>query len=401
MVLRIVGGALLAAMVWSSAMATPASPGGVYSIINATSAQAEQQQAGIAAESLQNPGVDGLLIHLRWNEVAPSRTQYKWAALDAAVQLAINANKRFEIGILVDGAIPDWVIAPAPGGLGAQSATFSYDAAMANGCNTIVIAAPYDPAYLMAFRELIQHLAQHLRGTGVYAKLSMLKLVGINTTTDELRLPALAQCKANAVQTWQTLGYTPAKLRGAWDTMLKIYLAHFPDKAFNIGFIGINAFPGIEPDGSAAKTPLRAAALSQQLAATLIADAGKAMPGRLALGFDSLTLNPTQLSYQTYLQAFFAAAQGANAWLGWQTNELLGGYPRGGAACGGSTPAKAIPCASSADFRALLFRGIYPLGKTKTPPDMQGVYLELFPQNIILYPAAVRAAHNNLAQWKN
>jgi hypothetical protein len=47
----------------------------------------------------------------------------------------------------------------------------------------------------------------------------------------------------------------------------------------------------------------------------------------------------------------------------------------------------------------MLLLGLYPQGKDHTPADSQGVYLELFPQNINAYPAAVRAAHDNLAPW--
>jgi hypothetical protein len=210
----------------------------------------------------------------------------------------------------------------------------------------------------------------------------------------------LAQCGGNAVATWQGLGYTPARVRSAWGAMLQDYLLFFPDKAFNIGFIGINAFPGINEDGSAAPSE-DAPALSAAFAATLIADAGTAMPGKLALGFDSLTMHlpPTDKSYAIYKKAFFSAAEGAGARLGWQTNELLGHYPGGGAACGGSTPDNAVACTDSAEFRQMLFHGIYPKGKADTAPSQQAVYLELFPQNIVAWPDAVRAARRNLVEW--
>jgi hypothetical protein len=398
MLLKIFNVCLFAAVAW---MAQPAhassSPGGIYVIMNATALPSERRQEATVGEALQNPGVDGVLIHLRWNEISPARGRFDWSVLDRATQLAMAARKRFEIGIVTGAALPAWITDPPPAGLGAAHASFSYNAAMANGCNTMVLPAPYDAAYLGAFRGMLHELAAHLRGTGAYANLSMLKLVGITTTTNELRLPSLAQCGGDAVKTWQSLGYTPAKVRGAWGEMLKAYLDNFPDKSFNIGYIGINAFPGIKGDGSAAATPKEAAALSEQFTAALIADAATVMPGRLALGFDSLTLNllPKDSSYVRYIEAFYTA--GANVKLGWQTNELL--QQAGGAACGGGTPANAVPCANSGEFLAMLLRGIYPQGEDSTPPDRQGVYLELFPQNINAYPDAVREAHRNLAQW--
>jgi hypothetical protein len=290
--------------------------------------------------------------------------------------------------------------------MGANHATFYVDASVANGCTSFVTAAPYDLAYLAAFGNMMHQLAQHLRATKTYSPLGMLKLDGIATTTNELRLPAVDPCSnagpdTDPVQTWIKLGYTPAKVRSAWGTMLQQYLKYFPDKSFDIGFIGINAFPGIEANGTAAPTKGRAEYLSTQFAATLIADAGKAMPGHLAVGFDSLVLNlpPGTTSYPKSMREFMAAAAGANARLGWQTNELLGNYPGDGAACGGTTPSNAVACTGSAQFREMLFRGIYPDGKANTPPAKQGVYLELFPQNIVAYPKAVATAHANLAAW--
>jgi hypothetical protein len=398
---------LLAAPV--AAAETP--PGGVYAIVDTTELTYPNQktppphpQNGIVAQALKKPGVDGLLIHLRWNQISSSREQYDWDPLDAAIGLAMNENKRYEIGIVTGAALPTWVTALPPTGLGAKHRTFQVDAVVGGGCKSFVVAAPYDKAYLAAFHNLLHQLAQHLRQKGTYAKLSLLKLDGITTTTDELRLPAVDPCagaSTNAtVAKWIEIEYTPGKIRTAWDTMLQDYLEYFPGKAFSIGFIGINAFPGITDQGTAAK-PQNVRADSAKLVAALIVDAGKAMPGHLSVGFDSLTLHipPTNLSYAISLNEFFADVAAAQARPGWQTNELLGEYPNGGAACGYTEKNVPVDCKSSAEFHAMLFAGIYPEGKDNTAPAKQGVYMELFPQNITAWPAAVRDAHDNLAVW--
>jgi len=385
--------AAIAAAATPTAAATQA--GGVYAIIEASA----QNQVDVATQALQTPGVDGLLIHLRWGEISPSLKTYDWTTLDQAIQLAVAANKRFEIGIVTGGAMPKWVSDPPPMGLGAQHATFDIDAA--GTCTSFDTAPPYDRAYLDAFRDLLAQLAHHLRSTGVYDQLAMLKLFGITTTTDELRLPALKECSGDAVATWITLGYKPAKVERAWKAMLKATLGHFPDKSFNIGFIGINAFPGIRDNGTAAATANEAENLSAAFAAKLMADAGTAMPGRLAIGFDSLVLNIPEgnKSYRHSRREFFADAASANAHPGWQTNELLGNYPGGGAACTGVEAKDAVACTSWQEFRQMLFRGLYPLGRENTPPAMRGVYLEVFPQNVVAFPKAILPAHDNLGVW--
>jgi hypothetical protein len=183
--------------------------------------------------------------------------------------------------------------------------------------------------------------------------------------------------------------------------MLQDYLRYFPKQSFNIGFIGVNAFPGIDARGKAARTPQQAKKISAQFAAELYKDAGTAMPGRLALGFDSLALHvlKTDRAYPSSIREFIADGAAANARLGWQTNELLGDYPGGGAACEGSLASNAVACKTANEFARMLLRGIYPKGPANTPPSMQGVYLEVFPQNVVAFPRELPMVHANLAAW--
>ena len=386
-------------------------PGGTYANVDTTELDYPNHkkplpphpQNGIVTQALGVPGVDGLLIHLRWNQISPSKETYVWAPLDAALGLAANrSNKRFELGVVIGGATPAWVTAPPPTGIGAAHGSFQVNASSAGKCPAFTMAAPYDPKFLGAFDDLLHQLSMHLRATHNYAHLGLIKLFGMTTTTDELRLPAVDACPGGSdpVAIWIKLGYKPSKVEAAWNTMLKSYLKYFPDKAFSIGFIGVNAFPGINEAGKRI-APQLIKARSAQFVATLIADAGKAMPGHVAVGFDSLSLDvPASVkSYYASRSEMFRAAQSAGAKIGWQTNELLGEYPGGGAACKGTTLQDATPCETSAQFRQMLFQGIYPFGKANTPPALQGVYMEMFPQNIVMWPKAVRDAHNNLATW--
>jgi hypothetical protein len=394
-------GWLFAAFLFLAAPAAAApAVGGVYVIVNAH----QPAQFSDVTKAAARPGVDGLLIHVRWDKLSDGYMHYKWAPLDTAIAIATQKNKRFEIGLQTEGALPGWITAPVPAGVGAAHATFEVNATVGSGCQTLVIVPPYDAAYLTAFRDLLSKLSAHLHDTGAYAALSMLKLSGITTTTDELRLPAVDTCASAAsdvtLQTWQSLGYTPGQVRSAWDSMMHAYLGQFPDKSFNIGFIGINAFPGIRSNGTIAPTAAERASLSANFAATLISDSGSLMPGRLAVGFDSLTLNipADDTSYASSKTAFMEDAANAGARLGWQTNELLGAWPGQGAACGGSSKANAQPCTNPAEFRAMLFAGIYPNGKGHATPGTTAMYLELFPQNVNTYPGEVRNADESLIE---
>ncbi|MES1179593.1 MAG: hypothetical protein ABUL43_00185, partial [Hyphomicrobium sp.] len=147
MVRQVAGWLLLLALAFAAPASAAPSPGGIYAIINAD----VPAQNTVAAQALQTPGVDGLLIHLHWQTISPAKMQYDWTALDRVVQIAVAANKTFEIGIETGSLTPAWVTDPAPTGVGAAHATFTLDEAAAEQCSTFTMAAPWDPAYLAAF----------------------------------------------------------------------------------------------------------------------------------------------------------------------------------------------------------------------------------------------------------
>jgi hypothetical protein len=84
------------------------------------------------------------------------------------------------------------VFAPPPQGLGAASGNFVYVQANKPGATCIdeKLALPRDSNYIGALADLLQQLSAHLKAQGTYASLTMLRLTGINTLTDELRPPA-------------------------------------------------------------------------------------------------------------------------------------------------------------------------------------------------------------------
>ncbi len=96
MKLCLLGGALAASAVLAGlgSAAAATKPGGVYAITDAVS----PAQDRIVTQALAGPGVDGLLIHLRWNAISTTLETDNWTSLDRVVKLATDANKRFEIG---------------------------------------------------------------------------------------------------------------------------------------------------------------------------------------------------------------------------------------------------------------------------------------------------------------
>src|SRR5438874_2229597 len=205
-------------------------------------------------QAIASPAVDGILIDLDWTDVAsPTATKtYSWTLLDSMAQLAIAQGKKFEIAIITGGTTPSWVFTPQPQGLGAAFSNFEYVQADKPGATCIneQLALPWDSNYIAALADLLQQLSAHLKAQGWYSSMTMLRLTGINTLTDELRLPAqppsaMAQfpCLNGNLQAWISAGYTQGKLATGWQQMLTASLRAFPDKFFNVALITDNGFP--------------------------------------------------------------------------------------------------------------------------------------------------------------
>src|SRR5580698_7804013 len=88
-------GVLIAALS-GAFMAAPATaappPGGIYSIIDAATLLPPKKgvvhplpsQGAISTQALMLKGVNGLLIHLRWNAISTGVETYNWTALNDA-----------------------------------------------------------------------------------------------------------------------------------------------------------------------------------------------------------------------------------------------------------------------------------------------------------------------------
>lgn len=349
--------------------------------------------------ALRKPGVDGVLIDLTWSDVAPAYRKYDWRLLDYMARAALEQGKKFEIAIITGSSTPAWVFADPPDGYGAQSATFDYIQSTKPGatCTPQVLPLPWDARYLAAFGNMLERLSRHLQRNGYYPNLAMLRITGINTLTDELRLPAQTpqttgnytaanKCTIDNLQLWQSLGYRPGLVRQGWRRMLRLYRRAFPDKVFNVALITAGGFPAFTAAGIPIDSPpATVEALANGMTAMLVKEAGRALPGRFVVQSNGLVGN------QPPDPATIADARKAWAMLAWQTNEWneIGG----GAACGG-TRAQPVAC-TARSFAAMLKRGIYPYG-TFAPEPLQAQYLELFAPNIIAFPHIVLYAHDLL-----
>ena len=284
--------------------------------------------------AIKLPGVDGVAIVIGWAAIEPAIGQYDWSLLDDWIAQSVAAGLKIDLVVAAGSSTPSWLFLPAPKGAAAQQLTFTvspHDGATGK-CDSDITAKPWDPAFLTQWDAMLAALAAHLKSAGTYNAITLLRLTGINRTTEELRLPAETPqgsgltCVTDALALWQQAGYRPSLLLQGWNSILASFAKSFPDKYFGVSLITANAFPAIGEDGSL----LTGAAASVDRSAPLITLASQKLPARLIVQFDFLmpgeAPSPQVINY----------AQTLGTLVAWQTNEYFGPL---GSACSEHCPA--------------------------------------------------------------
>ncbi|MDR3700511.1 MAG: beta-galactosidase [Candidatus Sulfopaludibacter sp.] len=356
---------------------------GIYIYTNDVS-QISNATASQLTQSFNVPGVDGVAIVIGWDAIEPSMGQYQWATLDQWIGQVAALGKKIDLVVPAGSSTPTWLFQPPPAGAGATELNFTVSphAGETGVCDTVNIAAPWDPSFLAQWDSLIAALSAHLKSAGTYNAITLVRLTGINRTTEELRLPAETAastglaCVSNSTATWQQAGYRPSLLLQGWNAILGSFRKSFPDKPFAVSIIPNDAFPGIAEDGSAITGHIGDE--NQPLLTT----ASQQLPGRLVVQFDFLMPGEAASTEVTN------AAQDLGTMAAFQTNEYLGNQ---GSGC--SEPVTStIPC-TAATFLTMLDTGIYPLGASNS---LTSQYIEVFHANALAFPADILAAHLQL-----
>ena len=331
-------------------------------------------------------GVDGLALAIGWNAIEPAMGQFQFSLLDQWIQTAVASKKKIELVIMAGNATPSWLFQPPPVGPNAAALNFTISphSGQTGICDSVTMAAPWDAAFLNRWDVMLAAVAGHLKSNGTYSAVALLRITGINRTTDELCVPAETpqstglSCVSNAITTWQQAGYKPSLLLHGWDQITSSFQKSFPEKTLSIAIIPTNAFPPIAEDGSVIHTNIPDA--NQPL----LQLASQKFPGHLVVQFDFL------MPGEAASPAVIGAAQTLGTLAAFQTNEYLGQTGQG-AAC--SEPVtNPTPC-TAATFLELLQTGIFPLGFSN---PMRAQYIEVFQANANAFPSDILIAHDDL-----
>jgi len=376
---------MLGPMLLAAALSAPAQSDlrGIYIYTNDVS-QVSTATAAQLTQSFSIPGVDGVAIVIGWDSVEPSLGQYQWTLLDQWINQVSALGKKIDLVVPAGASTPAWLFQSPPTGAGATQLNFTVSphAGATGVCDTVNIAAPWDPVFLAQWDSMLAALSAHLKSAGTYNAITLVRLTGINRTTEELRLPAETAastglaCVSDSIATWQKAGYRPSLLLQGWNAVIGSFKKSFSDKPFAVSIIPNDAFPGIAEDGSAItghigdeNQPLLMSA-SQQFAARLVVQFDFLMPGEAA---------STEVTDAAQLLGTMAA---------FQTNEYFGNE---GAGC--SEPVtSAMPC-TAGTFLTMLDTGIYPLGQSNS---LRSQYIEVFHDNASSFAADILQAHLQL-----
>jgi hypothetical protein len=338
-------------------------------------------------------GVDGAAVVMKWAEIEPKKDVFDFTEFDRRVKLARAQGLAIELAILAGGGAPDWLYAPAPAGVGARRLNFVFAHHNGKGKTLpVTMAPPWDDAYLTAFGTMLSQLADHLRRTGALPYVSVAKLTGINTDTDEIRLPNETpestgnRSVTDAVSTWRSVGYRPALVVEAMRGVAAAWARAFPGVWKVLPIIPQSSFPPIG-DGRQVVDERQAKLVVRRLLNELAGAAEGANRGRLILQMDWLNAD------HPVRPRVMEIARMLGVPVAWQTNFYLGREGKG-AGCGGEFGATSH--CDNASFLRMLEAGIAPKGGSGT--SARGMFIEVFPPDVIEYAPVVLQAHQEMVK---
>lgn len=364
-----------AAVLARPSAAPAALPRGIYLYREQLTNDAQFDQA------LGVPGVDGMALVLDWSAIQPSRDAFDTATIDAQLALARQHKLPVELVLRAGRSVPGWV-APS-----AQLKLAYAPHLGLSACSAVTMPPPWNANYQRAFAAIVQRTADYVRAKGV--TISVVKLTGINATSEELRVPAETRdatkdCPGGAVDDvaiWQAAHYTPSKMVDALGQLAAAFAKIFPAAPVTLALIPGRGFPPID-ESQHVVTGRAIKAVNDDLLQSLVGAAAKPLSGRLILQHDFL------ISGQPADATVVDLARQHRAYLAWQTN-LWRGNMKQGAACGGQA-LKGTAC-SDDQYLALLQTGIRPAGGNG--PSAQGLYIEVFAYDALAHRAAIAQAH--------
>ncbi|MGH7841985.1 MAG: hypothetical protein ACREQT_10750 [Candidatus Binataceae bacterium] len=240
----------------SSAATTQSWPiEGIYAV-NSTYVQyvrGSGLQIKINSDVLSNSNVDGVAVHVGWNQVETSDGVYSWGALDNAVSQAGGSGKKVTLDVIPGWQTPSWVYTEGAKGFNFIWANNGWGPPL---CSVVTIPVPWDTVYTAKWTAFVQAFGAHY---DTNATVAAVKILGVNSDDEETRLPyndsatiknGTTSCVSyDDVADWQAIGYTRLVVESAWEQIAAAYQSAFPDKAL-VAVLNVGGFPPIDDNGN-------------------------------------------------------------------------------------------------------------------------------------------------------
>ena len=367
---------------------------GLYVIINPkVTPEQPPKTYGLYLTALANPDIDGATLVTPWSilydQKNPGSNNYDWEPLDSWLKTIIAHHKKISLGIFAGASTPEWLYRP-PYSVPSRNFTFNAGPVVNHRGVTRRVPLPWDPKFLEAYDQMIADLSQHLKNIGAYDNVSIAKLEGLNSITEELGLGVTRQVDYDyplhdseyLTPGWAKAGFTPNKVLGAWKDLTTHIAAAFPGKLLSVDILdNTNAFPPINNSGQIVSPPPGGTDALTPALLRWILQPGPDQPdfcNRLSVQWNALA----NLSDRLEPGVLNAGKMGAT--IAWQMNERLGAH--GGSGYIGSN-GQFLPCQTPDQYQAMLDDGI----------SLGGQFIEVWAPNVAQFPAALHEPHLRLA----
>lgn len=357
---------------------------------------------GLYSTALAQDYIDGAAISIEWDALEPRENTYDWSAFDQIVSNSIQHGKKIALALVAGMDTPEWVYAG-----GVKRLRFTYNKSnRSTVCTVISQPALWQPRFIDAYLHTLADIAHHLKllNSGAapqgsaYDSLRIVKLSGINLTTEEIRIdahPPGGRCnEPDTAMAWAQAGYRPALVLQAFDTIARQTARLFPNLTYAMAIIHKDAFPPIRQDGEVDEPAVRTPPVPDPMTLRLMNTAAQALGSHLLIQWNALAqfrnAQGRDVLPEEVLQAHRDATQ-----IGWQLNDFMG--PLGGSGCI-YIPFQIAPCRTERDFQAILENGMRTGARyfEIQPPDAAPGSAHLPAGAPDDFAPALRAAHNEL-----
>lgn len=173
-------------------------------------------------------GVKGPSLSVEWRTVEPQEGHFQWGSLDEPMAKAAALGKEVTLRLLPGISTPEWVYQKGAKGFAFTDRNpfhgepfYKPGHRYSSFGQTLRIPIPWDEVFLTSWERAVAAFGEHYKNA---TNIAMVHLAGPTRHSTEMILPRENEDKVQ----WQTLGYTPPKLVGAWQRSVDAFARSFP-----------------------------------------------------------------------------------------------------------------------------------------------------------------------------